>query len=76
MCARAGRIRSSGESGRGEEDRKPDHKGTTGLEFVAPFGPIAKASIGELVTAVSPTIDRYLTGELGEPHLDGTADSA
>jgi AcrR family transcriptional regulator len=46
------------------------------LRLVIPFGPIAKASIGELVTAVSPTIDWYLTGELGEPHLDGMAEEA
>ncbi len=40
------------------------------LRHVIPFPPIANAPIDELVVAVSPAIDRYLAGELSEPHLD------
>jgi AcrR family transcriptional regulator len=40
------------------------------LRLVIPFPPIANASIEELVEAVSPTIDRYLNGELSE-QVDG-----
>lgn len=36
------------------------------LRLVMPFPPIANAPIGELVEAISPTIDRYLSGALGE----------
>jgi AcrR family transcriptional regulator len=34
------------------------------LRLVIPFAPIANASVAELVEAVSPAVDRYLTGEL------------
>jgi len=34
------------------------------LRMVMPYAPIANASVAALVDAVSPTIDRYLTGEL------------
>ncbi len=40
------------------------------LRLVISFPPIADASIEELVEAVSPTIDRYLTGELSGHRLD------
>jgi len=40
------------------------------FRLVMPFPPIANASIEELVEAVSPTIDRYLTGELSEHRRD------
>ena len=43
------------------------------VRLVVPFPPITDASIDELVEAVSPTIDRYLTGTLGEQHADGPA---
>jgi AcrR family transcriptional regulator len=33
--------------------------------FVVEFEPIASASADELVTAIGPTIQRYLTGEIG-----------
>ena len=35
------------------------------LRFVLPFAPIAGASVDDLVAMVSPTIQRYLTGDLG-----------
>jgi AcrR family transcriptional regulator len=34
------------------------------LRLVIPYAPVATASVDDLVDAVSPTIDRYLTGEL------------
>jgi AcrR family transcriptional regulator len=42
------------------------------FRLVMPFPPIADASIEELVEAVAPTIDRYLTGVLGESRAHGT----
>lgn len=33
--------------------------------YVLKFGPVAVASRAELVAAIGPTIDRYLTGDLG-----------
>jgi hypothetical protein len=35
--------------------------------YVLQFGPVAAASREELVRAVGPTVDRYLTGDLGLP---------
>jgi AcrR family transcriptional regulator len=35
--------------------------------YVLQFGPVATASQAELVAAIGPTIDRYLTGELRVP---------
>jgi AcrR family transcriptional regulator len=35
--------------------------------YVLRFGPVAKASPEELAAAIGPTIDRYLTGDIGGP---------
>ncbi len=43
------------------------------VRLVVPFPPITDASIEALVDAVSPTIERYLTGTLGEHHTNGPA---
>lgn len=39
--------------------------------YVLRFGPVAAASRDELAAAVGPTIDRYLTGDLGKNRFDG-----
>jgi AcrR family transcriptional regulator len=35
--------------------------------YVLRFGPVADASPDELAAAIGPTIDRYLTGDIGAP---------
>jgi len=50
------------------------------MRYVSRLEPLASASIGELVTAVGPTVQRYLTGDLQDgaaagDRRDGAADS-
>jgi len=44
------------------------------MRFIARLEPLASASIDELVAAVGPTVQRYLTGDIGA--VDGSADQA
>jgi hypothetical protein len=37
------------------------------MRFVGRIEPLASASVDELVAAVGPTVQRYLTGDLGTP---------
>lgn len=42
------------------------------MRYIARIEPLASASVDQLVAAVGPTMQRYLTGELGPgPSVDG-----
>jgi AcrR family transcriptional regulator len=46
--------------------------GLSMMRYITRIEPIASASVDELVAAVGPTMQRYLTGDLGpEPSVDG-----
>ena len=36
------------------------------MRYITCIEPLASASVDELVAAVGPTVQRYLTGDLGE----------
>ena len=41
------------------------------MRYVSRLEPLASASIDELVVAVGPTVQRYLTGDIGQPEEAG-----